>query len=150
MCPLILCYDRNKVKPIMLFKKIRQTILFLFVIICVSNIALLLNQYRQIRVDPEPIIKPGYEFADLPALLKNERAIGYFTDLDFSAESLDTKNFLAAQYRLAPVVLEVNNLHHRLILIDASNSLAAFNLMENLPGTPFYLNPYGKLLVQRQ
>jgi hypothetical protein len=132
------------------FQKLRQAFVYCFTIICVSNIVFFCNQYQQIHAAAEPALQPGHEFADLVPYLTHEHTIGYFTDLDFSAESIDTGSFLSAQYRLAPVVLDVNNTHHRLILIDASSRLNAFNLMEKLHATPVYVSPYGKLLVQRQ
>ena len=132
-----------------MLKKIQTTIVFIFLLIASFNASSTYRTYQRLRAHPVLTADPGFEFSDLAPFLADQPTIGYFTDLDFSSESLTTKNFLAAQYKLAPVALEVDNSRPPLILIDASSPEAAFKLMKRLGAEPVYLNPYGKLLAHK-
>ena len=135
----------------MFINKLRLLITCFFLAVSAFNLVDGYRQYHQNRAGSvEPILEPGYEFAGLAQHLADDRSIGYLTDLDFSAESQYTRNFLSAQYKLAPVTLDVDNTYHQLILIDASEPFIAFNLAEKLKTTPVYYNIYGKLLVGKQ
>ena len=137
---------------IMPLKKIRIVITCSFLLITAADIFFSYQKYREIRADADaskPVLEPGFEFADLKHLLFPSQTIGYFTDLDFSSESINTQNFLSAQYQLAPVVLDVNNQQHSMFLIDASTQWMAFHLAEKMRTEPVYSNPYGKLLARK-
>ena len=133
-----------------MLKKLRTVIISIFLVIAAVGSIATYQQCRQIRTNAiAPIAEPGAAFADLLPYVGHERAVGYFTDLDFSSESMDTKSFLSAQYQFAPIVLDVNSTHHKFILIDPSSPMAGFGLTEKLGATPIYMNPYGKLLVEK-
>ena len=135
---------------IMPFSKLRTAIVFFFLMVCVINLIPTLKDYQQAYFQPgEPVLTPGHEFLGLLPYVQNKKRIGYLTDLNLSPESIDTGSFLSAQYYFAPIVLDTNYQDHKLILIDASTSAAAFTLMEQLPATPLQINPYRRLLVQR-
>ena len=132
----------------MLIAKLRIALIIFFLIVIAANIPALYWKCQEIRtgaLDPE--IDPGLKLADLPQYLKDEHVIGYFTDWDFSPESPNTRNFLSAQYQLAPIVLDVDK-KHKINLIDTTSLPVAMRTMEKLQTTPIYLNPYGKLLAQ--
>jgi len=135
----------------MLLTNARLIIAFFFLAVSAYHLVTGYGQYRQnLAASTQPVVEPGYEFAGLAPFLAQDRRIGYVTDLDISPESPHTRRLLSAQYKLAPVILDVDNPHHRLILIDASESFLAFNLAEKLKAAPVYYNVYGKLLVGKQ
>ena len=116
----------------------------------IQTAVIMYADYRQSQTPPSDwLLEPGYTYENLLPWLNGETAVGYLTDLDLSPESADTENFLSAQYKLAPVRLEVNNKNLKLILIDASSLSTAFTIMEKIPATPVHWNRYGKLIVQR-
>ena len=136
---------------IMLHSKLRGAFIGFFLIINAIHAIATYQEYRMILSGAsEPITPPGRAFAELAPFLKNQKTIGYFTDRDFSPESLTTQNFLSAQYELAPVALDVNNKNHPLILVDASVAFTAIRLMEQLQTVPIYSTSDGKLLVEKQ
>ena len=91
--------------------------------------------------------EPGREYADLRSYLKDVRVIGYFTDRNFSSESAQMKYFLSAQYMLAPVILDVNNPRHPLMLIDCQSLILPFDIMQRLHAEMIYINNNGKILA---
>ena len=92
---------------------------------------------------------PGQEFADLAEYLKGVKTAGFLTDKDMSPERNDGQ-FLAAQYTLAPVVLDLNNPDHELVILDCISIPSAFDLMELTHRVPLFINPYGKILAKRK
>jgi len=93
-------------------------------------------------------LKPGYHFADLRNHLTGVEIAGFLTDKDTSSENNDGK-FLEAQAILAPTVLDLNNPNHPLIVLDCTNMVAAFDILNQLNAEPIYVNSYGKILAKR-
>ncbi|OGX28269.1 MAG: hypothetical protein A2787_02290 [Omnitrophica WOR_2 bacterium RIFCSPHIGHO2_01_FULL_48_9] len=93
--------------------------------------------------------EPGREFADLADDLQGVEKVGFLTDKDMSPEKNDGL-FLQAQYRLAPTVLDLGNAQHPLLIFDCQNVLTAFDMMKELNAAPLHVNPYFKILAERQ
>ena len=125
----------------------------LFILLCAAvgcNFLLLFKTYRlalaenRLRKPPQP----GCEFLDFKPKLAPLKIVGFFTDKDMSSERNDGQ-FLAAQYTLAPVILDLNNPRHRLVILDYTSFIAAFEKIRAINARPVYVNGYGKILAER-
>ena len=92
--------------------------------------------------------EPGYEFADLKNKLKGVKRVGFLTNKDMSSERNDGQ-FLAAQYMLAPTILDCDSQEYRLFVIDATALIPAFDIMQSIGAEPIYVNRYSKILAER-
>ena len=94
-----------------------------------------------------PALGLGYKFAGLENIFKNESHIGYYTDKNLD-DAKDAMDFANAQYRLAPVVLDLNNTRHKFILFDCSNPATALSKIKELGLIPFKINQFGIVLTK--
>ena len=92
--------------------------------------------------------EPGYEFADLKNRLKGIKRIGFLTNKDMSSERNDGQ-FLAAQYILAPTILDFDSQNYKLFVIDATGLIPAFDIMQSVGAEPLYVNRYSKILAEK-
>ncbi len=99
------------------------------------------NQYSS-----HEIIQPGIEFADLKEKIPSGMTVGFLTNKDMSAERNDGQ-FLAAQYILAPVVLDLNNDRHAYLIFDDLDPLMVSQIAEKLSATIVLTNSYNKVLA---
>ena len=89
---------------------------------------------------------PGVEFADLKEKLPGQATVGFLTDKDMSPERNDGQ-FLAAQYILAPIVLDLNNDRHTYLIFDCLDPLSVSQMTQKLSATIIATNPYNKTLA---
>ncbi|HOW35552.1 MAG TPA: hypothetical protein PL155_03990 [Candidatus Omnitrophota bacterium] len=129
-----------------------KLILTAFLLFVISlNFSSLKEAYRSVAFHRASRIfrkSPGFEFADFKDKLTGINAIGFLTDKNMSPERNDGQ-FLAAQYTLAPVILDLNNPNYRLNILDCTNLADAFGIMQGISAEPAFINPYGKILAQR-
>lgn len=92
-------------------------------------------------------VNPGREFSDFQKALQDIEHVGFLTNKDMSSERNDGQ-FLAAQYILAPTILNLGCLE-RLIILDYTNPELAMKKITEINAVPVYTNPYGKILAQR-
>lgn len=94
-------------------------------------------------------LEPGHEFSDFKGALSHVSAAGFLTNKDMSSERNDGQ-FLAAQYALAPVVLDLNNSRHRFLIFDYTSPLIASGVAQQLPATILLTNEYSKILAEKK
>jgi len=92
--------------------------------------------------------EPGKAYEDLKPYLYGLESISYFTDRELRPESPQMKYFLSAQYMLAPVLLDVDNPDHELMLIDGQSFVYPFDIMQALNAEMIYINNAGKILAR--
>jgi len=97
----------------------------------------------------EKYLWPGYEFTGFRERVIPLKRVGYLTNKDMSAERNDGQ-FLAAQYTLAPVVLDLNNDDHRWLILDCTSLMAAFDIIQEVGAVPIYINGYSKVLAEKR
>ncbi|MBF0523014.1 MAG: hypothetical protein HQL24_08180 [Candidatus Omnitrophica bacterium] len=91
----------------------------------------------------------GYKFLGLQSVLKGEPIIGYYTDKNLD-DPKNNKDFSQAQFVLAPIILDVNNMRHRYIILDCSNKDIALEKMNKLNASPVKVSSTGIILVERK
>ena len=89
------------------------------------------------------------EFEDFIEKLKNVRRVGFLTDKDMSPERNDGQ-FLAAQYVLAPVALDLDNAGPEYTILDYLNPVSAEQARRNLKAVVVFKNQYNKVLVRKK
>ena len=92
-------------------------------------------------------IEPGYEFSDLKEMLSQAKSVGFLTNKDMSPERNDGQ-FLAAQYMLAPIILDLNSSNHDFVILDYTGPKAAFEKMREIKAVPIFTNPFNKILAK--
>ena len=96
--------------------------------------------------NPLPNFEPGYEFEDFKDKIKGEKIIGFLTNRDTSAEKND-QEFLLAQYMLAPVILDLNNPQHKLLILDYTSPIFLGYKLKELSAVRLYDNSFNKVLA---
>lgn len=91
---------------------------------------------------------PGYKFAGLEEILRDEKYVGYYTDKDLKEDG-PLKQFSQAQYVLAPIVLDSDNLDHAFVLFDCSSKEVALQKIREIKAVPFKMNQFGIVLAKR-
>ena len=94
-----------------------------------------------------PVVEPGTEYNDFKSVLAEIPRIGFLTDKDMSPERNDGQ-FLAAQYILAPTILDLNNPNYTYVLLDCTNLLETQELIHRYDLQIVYMNKYGKTLTR--
>ena len=123
-------------------------IVLALIIICVNFISLMkICRTALAQNKSQKPIEPGYEFADLKEKIFLLRRIGFLTNKDMSPERNDGQ-FLAAQYVLAPVVLDLDNPNYQFLILDYTGLVPAFDKMEAIGADPIYINDYSKVLAK--
>ncbi len=114
-----------------------------------TSFYLLANYMVKSRQPDTPIYEPGTQFATFKEKLKDVNAIGYLTNKDMSEEKNDG-TFLQAQYMLAPTVLELNETHPNLNILDYTSPVYTVFTMRSLRSKPIASSPYGPVLAEKQ
>jgi len=129
-----------------------KNIFLAFVIyLCCLNVFHLPRAYQRILAQNKGIseyLAPGTEFMDFNPLLRGVKHAGFMTNKAMSPERNDGQ-FLAAQYILAPVILDFNA-SHQFLLFDYTDLMSAYREIQRLKTQPVYINKYGKILVERK
>jgi len=90
----------------------------------------------------------GQKFDGLQKVLKNEKYVGYYTD-----QNVDTPKpgmeLLQAQYMVAPLILDPNNIEHHYVIVNCVNIPAAIQKFKALGARPITGNNNGLFLVER-
>ena len=131
------------------FHRKERLVLLLTVFIFVLNFLSLsrtASLYR--KVNAAGLREPGMEFAGFKKHLVGKTVVGFLTDKNMSPENNDGQ-FLKAQYALAPVVLDLGESRHRFLVLDCSNILTAFDLLQQLNAEPVEVNPFNKIFAQK-
>jgi hypothetical protein len=89
--------------------------------------------------------EPGAEYADLKPLTASEKRIGYLKDWDIRHETVH--RLLAAQFQLAPVVLDPDETSRALWLIDSWAPESLSSLLTATHGTPLVINKFHKAIA---
>ena len=108
--------------------------IFFNLIILSQEIIRLLN-YRKIMVHN----KIGYQFDGLQQYLKGQDVVGYFSDINLKKDAAG-KVFAQAQFMLAPVILDSDNLNHPFIIMVCREPKTAFIKMKQIGAEPLVMN----------
>ena len=128
-----------------------QALLLLFCCIVIPfNYYFLFKEIRnnQLLRKTTPYFFLGLKFSGLEKVLHNEQYVGYYTDKDID-EKLPAAHFAQAQYILAPVILDLNNLEHDFILFDCASQKTAFEKIKEIGAVPLVRNRFGIILAKR-
>lgn len=96
-----------------------------------------------------PVQEPGAEFALFRPYLKETREVGFLTNKDLREEK-NYENFLRAQYRLAPVVLNLNEIHPEFNILDYTKPVWAIYTLKSLRAEPLASTPGQQVLAVRR
>ncbi len=90
---------------------------------------------------------PGHQFLGISSFLENSQYIGYYTDKNLS-DNLSARQFAQAQYILAPIILDLNYIHHRYILLDCTTEQKAWAKIKELNLIPYKISKSGIILAK--
>ena len=109
-----------------------------------EDIRMIFNYHRAIDYN-----KIGYQFEGLQEYLKGQEYVGYFSEVDLRKDAA-SKLFAQAQYVLAPVILDPENLNHKYIILVCRQPKTAFDKIKQLNVAPLLMNERnGVILAQR-
>ena len=94
-----------------------------------------------------PFYFQGLIFAGLDDVLHNSEVIGDYTDKDLSCNAT-LAQFAQAQYIVAPVMPDLNNLKHDLILFDCTSEEKAFEKIKDIGAMALRKNQFGIILAR--
>ncbi|MCK5579791.1 MAG: hypothetical protein KAJ18_00805 [Candidatus Omnitrophica bacterium] len=103
-------------------------------------------QTHHLRQKKPPVFL-GIQFAGLDNILKDTEYIGYYTDKSLD-DHVPAMQFAQAQYTLAPIVLDFNNINHPFVLIDCSSEKVAFETVKKYRLIPVRRNQFGIVLAK--
>ncbi len=120
------------------------------VILIVSNLVLnFISIMAQITTVANRSVEPGFQYFDLKEKLEDYDIVGFLSETTPTPEDNDGR-FMMAQYILAPILLDLNNPAHHINIIDASTPQKAGSILSIIKGKPIYINPFGKIIVERK
>ena len=90
----------------------------------------------------------GDIFAGIKGANGTEKYFGYITDRNINDDKTAMR-LTQAQFTLAPAILDLNNVNHRLLIIDFADEKQAIALAVKLTARPLKRSPQGILLVER-
>jgi len=97
--------------------------------------------------DPKPtFVEPGYQFANFITELRGVKTAGFLTNKKLSREHNDGE-FLQAQYLFAPTLLELHQTDHRYIIMDYTDQVFAFYMLDKLKAKPLDHTGFSKILA---
>lgn len=97
----------------------------------------------------KPVAEPGNQFTAFADALKDAGHAGFLTNKDLRAEK-NYEPFLQAQYRLAPTVLQLNEIHPGVNILDYTKPVWAIYTLKSLRAEPRAATPDGQVLAVRQ
>jgi len=124
-----------------------------FVIMTIVNAPALTKEVQRIynfkKTNAHQLI--GYQFYGVGQFLDDVQIMGYYTDLNIDKDDEDegARLFAQAQYILAPVILDPNNLNHDYILFVCSEEKVAWLKMKEINAQPLRRNKFGMILAKR-
>ncbi len=95
----------------------------------------------------QPYVFTGDQFQGLKDILHHTTRIGYYTDKSLKNILIEAQ-FVQAQYVLAPVLLDLNALHHRFTIFDYEDSSTALEKIQQLGMVPLRRSSSGIILAQ--
>ena len=132
------------------FKYIQTTIIALTsVLIAINFFFLFIYSMSRLSKIDLPILEPGTQFESFREHLKGVDKIGYLTNKDSSPEKNDGA-YLQAQYYFAPMIIELNNNHHRFNVIDYEEPMFIIYVFNDLKARRVANNEYGQALAERK
>lgn len=93
-----------------------------------------------------PYVFLGVKFLGLKDFVGHVQYIGYYTDKDLD-QNQNAMQFSQAQYVLAPVILDLNNLRHEFIVFDCTSPKAAMDKIKEIGAVPLRVNQFGVILA---
>ena len=102
-----------------------------------------LNKIRKYQ----PYSFPGHQLLGLSSFLENSQYIGYYTDKNLS-NNLNARQVAQAQYILAPIILDLNNIHHRYVLLDCTTLQKAWTKTKESNLVPYKISKTGIILTR--
>jgi hypothetical protein len=96
-----------------------------------------------------PFVFGGEAFTGIKDLIQGEKYVGYITDKDLKADK-NIAEFSQAQFSLAPVILDLNNPNHRLLLINCESKQRAQAVLQYYKARPVRKNNLGVILAARE
>lgn len=90
----------------------------------------------------------GTSFAGLKEVIGPQKIIGYYSDKN-EDDSAASQEFAHAQYVLAPIVLDLNNLNHEYTLFVCSSPEIAWNKIKEIGAVPYKANGAGMILARK-
>jgi len=129
--------------------KIQLLFLLCLLVISVINLFVLYPEYKRISAFKTHMKHQiiGHQFIGIKQFVQDEEFIGYITDLDPS-EKKGGKLFSAAQYHLAPSILELNNTEHSVLIFKCSSEKVAWQKVKEIGAVPFKRNNFGVILAR--
>lgn len=120
---------------------------FLSLIACMSLIQLSLRTIADSTSNASTGLHSlAYQFMPLKNIFKNISRAGYVTDKNIE-HPLAIAQFQLAQYALAPTVLELNNDHLPLVIVDFTTPQAGMEHITATHLTPLTISPTGIILA---
>lgn len=111
------------ISPFKQFSRTNLVFLLILTVFLAFNAGDLARHAAQMRKTRQKQAYPflGHQFSKIEQVIGPLPArIGYMTDKDLS-QVLPGMQFSQAQYVLAPAILDLNNIHHRYLLLDYSD-----------------------------
>ena len=141
-------FPLNNLKP----KTIPQYLFCLiFLVLTVTNGFVLKEEIRRIynykKILDYNIV--GYQFAGIETFLEDVEYMGFFTDKDMNNPK-NAKLFAHAQFALAPIVLDFNNLNHKYIIFACSSDGIAELYMNKINAVALGRNQFGIIIAKRK
>lgn len=90
----------------------------------------------------------GFKFVGLHDEFRNIRYVGYYTDKDMSLNQ-NAAQFAQAQYVLAPVILDLNNVEREFLILDCTSEAKALEKIKEIKALPLKKNQFGIILARK-
>lgn len=90
----------------------------------------------------------GQKFEPLAPFLKGQKYAGYYTDANVN-EGHNLLELLQAQYTLAPVIVDPENINRRYVIVNTVDIPRAIEKFKAMGTTLVATTPYGIFLVER-
>lgn len=100
-----------------------------------------------VKARTKPFIFIGTQFEGLKDPLHGLQKVGYYTDRSLD-ERFAAAQFAQAQYVLAPVILDLNNIDHPLVIFDFKNKNKSVQNILELEMIPVSISPSGIILAE--
>jgi len=127
----------------------RTLFLAIAILLLAFNLQTLFNKLQDMRKVRQkiPFLFMGYKFSGLKDILADTQIMGYYTDKDLDAKG-PALQFAQAQYILAPVILDLNNIDHEFILFDCSRPEIAQDKIKEFGMIPLRKNQFDIILAK--
>jgi hypothetical protein len=96
----------------------------------------------------QPFVFTGQSFEQLKSLFDGERIIGYISDRDMNDKNIGA-HFAQTQLAMAPIILDLNNPHHRFLILDCQDESFALTVMQNARARALKRSNTGIIIAER-